>query len=79
MTMWCALAFNGSSTAKPLVARLAAEKAFWKVLSIADTRDPSGQYGSMLLKHARRACVAQQAMEYMSSQSGVTVEEVTRI
>lgn len=46
----------------------------------ADTRDLSGQcYGSMLLKLPAELAVAQQAMEYMRSQSGVTVEEVTGI
>ena len=46
----------------------------------ADTRDLSGQcYGSMLLKLPAELAVAQQAVEYMRSQSGVTVEEVTGI
>ena len=43
--------FNGSSTAKPLVASLAAEKGILVSVLSADTRDLSGQcYGSMLLK-----------------------------
>ena len=70
--------FNGSSTAKPLVASLAAEKGILVSVLSADTRDLSGQcYGSMLLKLPAELAVAQQAMEYMRSQSGVTVEEVT--
>ena len=72
--------FNGSSTAKPLVASLAAEKGILVSVLSADTRDLSGQcYGSMLLKLPAELAVAQQAMEYMRSQSGVTVEEVTGI
>ena len=70
--------FNGSSTAKPLVASLAAEKGILVSVLSADTRDLSGQcYGSMLLKLPAELALAQQAMEYMRSQSGVTVEEVT--
>ena len=72
--------FNGSSTEKPLVASLAAEKGILVSVLSADTRDLSGQcYGSMLLKLPAELAVAQQAMEYMRSQSGVTVEEVTGI
>ena len=72
--------FNGSSTAKPLVASLAAEKGILVSVLSADTRDLSGQcYGSMLLKLPAELAVAQQAVEYMRSQSGVTVEEVTGI
>ena len=72
--------FNGSSTAKPLVASLAAEKGILVSVLSADTRDLSGQcYGSMLLKLPAELAVAQQAMEYMRGQSGVTVEEVTGI
>ena len=72
--------FNGSSTAEPLVASLAAEKGILVSVLSADTRDLSGQcYGSMLLKLPAELAVAQQAMEYMRSQSGVTVEEVTGI
>ena len=72
--------FNGASTAKPLVASLAAEKGILVSVLSADTRDLSGQcYGSMLLKLPAELAVAQQAMEYMRSQSGVTVEEVTGI
>ena len=72
--------FNGSSAAKPLVASLAAEKGILVSVLSADTRDLSGQcYGSMLLKLPAELAVAQQAMEYMRSQSGVTVEEVTGI
>ena len=44
----------------------------------ADTRDLSGQcYGSMLLKLPRDTEQAKQAVCYMRSQNGVTVEEVT--
>ena len=72
--------FNGSSTAKPLVASLAAEKGILVSVLSADTRDLSGQcYGSMLLKLPAELALAQQAVEYMRSQSGVTVEEVTGI
>ena len=72
--------FNGSSTAKPLVASFAAEKGILVSVLSADTRDLSGQcYGSMLLKLPAELAVAQQAVEYMRSQSGVTVEEVTGI
>ena len=71
---------RGSSTAKPLVASLAAEKGILVSVLSADTRDLSGQcYGSMLLKLPAELAVAQQAVEYMRSQSGVTVEEVTGI
>ena len=74
------ITFNGSSTAKPLVASLAAEKGILVSVLSADTRDLSGQcYGSMLLKLPAELAVAQQAVEYMRSQSGVTVEEVTGI
>ena len=70
--------FNGSSAAKPLVASLAAETGILVSVLSADTRDLSGQcYGSMLLKLPAELAVAQQAVEYMRSQSGVTVEEVT--
>ena len=66
--------------AKPLVASLAAEKGILVSVLSADTRDLSGQcYGSMLLKLPAELAVAQQAVEYMRSQSGVTVEEVTGI
>ena len=72
--------FNGSSTAKPLVASLAAEKGILVSVLSADTRGLSGQcYASMLLELPAELSVAQQAMEYMRSQSGVTVEEVTGI
>ena len=70
--------FNGSSTAKPLVASLAAEKDILVSVLSADTRDLSGQcYGSMLLKLPRDTEQAKQAVCYMRSQNGVTVEEVT--
>ena len=70
--------FNGSSTAKPLVASLAAEKGILVSVLSADTRDLSGQcYGSMLLKLPAELEQAQQAMAYIRSQPGITVEEVT--
>ena len=70
--------FNGSSTAKPLVASLAAEKGILVSVLSADTRDLSGQcYGSMLLKLPADVEQAKQAAAYMRSQNGVTVEEVT--
>ena len=70
--------FNGSSTAKPLVASLAAEKGILVSVLSADTRDLSGQcYGSMLLKLPREIEQAKQATAYMRAQPGVTVEEVT--
>lgn len=70
--------FNGSSAAKPLVASLAAEKGILVSVLSADTRDLSGQcYGSMLLKLPRDTEQAKQAVCYMRSQNGVTVEEVT--
>ena len=70
--------FNGSSTAKPLVASLAAEKGILVSVLSADTRDLSGQcYGSMLLKLPADVEQAKQAAAYMRSQPGVTVEEVT--
>ena len=70
--------FNGSSTAKPLVASLAAEKGILVSVLSADTRDLSGQcYGSMLLKLPADVELAKQAAAYMRSQPGVTVEEVT--
>ena len=75
------VAFGGTQTTdKPLVASLAAEKGILVSVLSADTRDLSGQcYGSMLLKLPAELAVAQQAVEYMRSQSGVTVEEVTGI
>lgn len=70
--------FNGASTAKPLVASLAAEKGILVSVLSADTRDLSGQcYGSMLLKLPRDTEQAKEAAAYMRSQNGVTVEEVT--
>ena len=69
---------DGSSTAKPLVASLAAEKGILVSVLSADTRDLSGQcYGSMLLKLPREIEQAKQATAYMRAQPGVTVEEVT--
>ena len=70
--------FNGSSTEKPLVASLAAEKGILVSVLSADTRDLSGQcYGSMLLKLPRDTEQAKQAAAYMRAQPGITVEEVT--
>ena len=70
--------FNGSSTAKPLVASLAAEKGILVSVLSADTRDLSGQcYGSMLLKLPADVEQAKQAAAYMRAQPGITVEEVT--
>ena len=70
--------FNGSSTAKPLVASLAAEKGILVSVLSADTRDLNGQcYGSMLLKLPADVEQAKQAAAYMRGQPGVTVEEVT--
>ena len=70
--------FNGSSTAKPLVASLAAEKGILVSVLSADTRDLSGQcYGSMLLKLPADVEQAKQAAAYMRAEPGITVEEVT--
>ena len=70
--------FNGSSTAKPLVASLAAEKGILVSVLSADTRDLSGQcYGSMLLRLPTDVEQAKQAAAYMRAQPGITVEEVT--
>ena len=70
--------FNGSSTAKPLVASLAAEKGILVSVLSADTRDLRGQcYGSMLLKLPADVEQAKQAAAYMRAQPGITVEEVT--
>ncbi len=70
--------FNGSSTDKPLVASLAAEKGILVSVLSADTRDLSGQcYGSMLLKLPADVEQAKQAAAYMRAQPGITVEEVT--
>ena len=70
--------FNGASTAKPLVASLAAEKGILVSVLSADTRDLSGQcYGSMLLKLPADLDEAKQAAAYMRAQPGITVEEVT--
>ena len=67
-----------SSTAKPLVASLAAEKGILVSVLSADTRDLSGQcYGSMLLKLPADVEQAKQAAAYMRAQPGITVEEVT--
>lgn len=72
------LTFNGSSTAKPLVASLAAETGILVSVLSADTRDLNGQcYGSMLLKLPRDTNAARTAADYMRAQAGVTVEEVT--
>ena len=72
------ITFNGSSTEKPLVASLAAEKGILVSVLSADTRDLTGQcYGSMLLKLPKDIGQAKQAVEYMRAQPGVTVEEVT--
>jgi len=71
------VAFNGSSTAKPLVASLAAEKGILVSVLSADTRDLSGQcYGSMLLKLPADVNEARRAVDYIRSQPGITVEEV---
>ncbi len=72
------LVFNGSSTAKPLVASLAAETGILVSVLSADTRDLRGQcYGSMLLRLPREVDAARKAAAYMRAQPGVTVEEVT--
>lgn len=72
------LVFNGSSTAKPLVASLAAETGILVSVLSADTRDLRGQcYGSMLLRLPREVDKAREAAAYMRAQPGVTVEEVT--
>ena len=71
------LVFNGSSTEKPLVSSLAAEKGILVSVLSADTRDLSGQcYGSMMLRLPRDTDKARQAADYFRAQPGVTVEEV---
>ena len=72
------LTFNGSSTEKPLVASLAAETGILVSVLRADTRDLNQKcFGSMLLRLPRDVAEASRAMEYIRTQPGVTVEEVT--
>ena len=72
------LTFNGSSTAKPLVASLAAETGILVSVLSADTRDLNDRcFGSMLLRLPRDVDEARRAVEYIRVQPGVTVEEVT--
>ena len=72
------LTFNGSSTEKPLVASLAAETGILVSVLSADTRDLNQKcFGSMLLRLPRDVAEARRAMEYIRTQPGVTVEEVT--
>ena len=72
------LTFNGSSTAKPLVASLAAETGILVSVLSADTRDIAGQcFGSMMLRLPRDVSEARSAADYIRAQPGVTVEEVT--
>ena len=72
------LTFNGSSTEKPLVASLAAETGILVSVVSADTRDLNQKcFGSMLLRLPRDVAEARRAMEYIRTQPGVTVEEVT--
>ena len=72
------LTFNGSSTEKPLVASLAAETVILVSVLSADTRDLNQKcFGSMLLRLPRDVAEARRAMEYIRTQPGVTVEEVT--
>ena len=72
------LTFNGSSTEKPLVASLAAETDILVSVLSADTRDLNQKcFGSMLLRLPRDVAEARRAMEYIRTQPGVTVEEVT--
>ena len=72
------LTFNGSSTAKPLVASLAAETGILVSVLSADTRDLNDKcFGSMLLRLPRDVDEARRATEYIRTQPGVTVEEVT--
>ena len=72
------LTFNGSSTTKPLVASLAAETGILVSVLSADTRDLNDKcFGSMLLRLPRDVDEARRATEYIRTQPGVTVEEVT--
>ena len=72
------LTFNGSSTTKPLVASLAAETGILVSVLSADTRDLNDKcFGSMLLRLPRDVGEARRATEYIRTQPGVTVEEVT--
>ena len=72
------LTFNGSSTTKPLVASLAAETGILVSVLSADTRDLNDKcFGSMLLRLPRDVDKARRATEYIRTQPGVTVEEVT--
>ena len=72
------LTFNCSSTEKPLVASLAAETGILVSVLSADTRDLNQKcFGSMLLRLPRDVAEARRAMEYIRTQPGVTVEEVT--
>ena len=72
------LTFNGSSTEKPLVASLAAETGILVSVLSADTRDLNQKcFGSMLLRLPRDVAEARRAMEYIRTQPGVIVEEVT--
>ena len=72
------LTFNGSSTEKPLVASLAAETGILVSVLSADPRALNQKcFGSMLLRLPRDVAEARRAMEYIRTQPGVTVEEVT--
>ena len=72
------LTFNGSSTEKPLVASRATETGILVSVLSADTRDLNQKcFGSMLLRLPRDVAEARRAMEYIRTQPGVTVEEVT--
>ena len=72
------LVFSGSSIEKPLVASLAAETGILVSVISADTRDIKGQcFGSMLLRLPKDVDTARQALAYMRSYPGISVEEVT--
>lgn len=68
---------HGISTAKPLVAGIAAETGILISVLSADTRDLSGQcYGSMLLRLPKDVDQARQALAYMRALPDITAEEV---
>ena len=72
------LTFNGSSTEKPLVASLATETGILVgVLGAAPRGRTRRCCGSMRLRLPRDVAEARRAMEYIRTQPGVTVEEVT--
>jgi len=71
------IAFNGGSSYEPLIASLAIDCGVKVNILGADTRNIDGQaFGTMLLGLPEDGGEAAKAMQYLKSQSNVTVEEV---